>query len=188
MVAIYIYRISVATKERNKELDYLAARDPLTNCYNRRILFDLMNRDFADLEQFNDYSIIMVDIDHFKKVNDTHGHSEGDSVLREVANILQGSVRQSDIVARYGGEEFCIICPHAPLEQAMNIAENIRKKIESSDFNEIKVTCSFGLSSIKFKAKLPEKLIDQADMALYRSKASGRNQVTVWEFLEGRGD
>ncbi len=180
LIATYIYRASVATKKRNKELDYLAARDPLTNCYNRRTLFDLMKRDFADVEQLDEYSIIMADIDHFKRVNDTHGHNAGDAVLRGVANILQSSVRQSDIVARFGGEEFCIICPRAAVEKAIAIAEDMRTKIEASAFSDITVTCSFGVSSIKFDAKIPAELIDQADTALYRSKAGGRNQVTTW--------
>jgi len=181
LAVLFIYKRFVDSNKRNKELDYLAARDPLTNCYNRRILFDFMNRDFVDTTRLSEYCILMVDIDHFKEVNDSYGHSTGDSVLSAVANILQNSVRQNDIVARFGGEEFCIVLPGAPKEQAMDIAENIRQKVEASSFNNISVTCSFGVASIKFNAKTPSELIEQADLALFKSKSLGRNQVSLWE-------
>ncbi|WP_229793269.1 tetratricopeptide repeat-containing diguanylate cyclase [Psychrosphaera saromensis] len=178
---VFIYRKFSNSKKRNKELNYLAARDPLTNCYNRRILFDFINRDFANPERLGEYCIILVDIDHFKAVNDTYGHSMGDSVLREVAAILQASVRKNDIVARFGGEEFCIVLPSASQDQAMRIAEAMRLEVENSQFDDIKTTCSFGVSSIKFNAKDPTELIDQADIALFKSKSSGRNLVTLWD-------
>ena len=181
VVVVLIYRQFINSKIRNKELGYLAARDPLTNCYNRRVLFDLMNRDFADTDLLGEYCIILADIDHFKSVNDTYGHCAGDDVLRNIANILQSCVRQNDIVARFGGEEFCIVLPRASQDQAMGIAETIRKKIETCHFNNITVTCSFGISSIKFNAKAPTELINQADLALYKSKTNGRNQVTLWD-------
>ncbi|MEP2653239.1 MAG: tetratricopeptide repeat-containing diguanylate cyclase [Paraglaciecola sp.] len=181
LVVLAIYRRFNDSKKRNIELDYLAARDPLTNCYNRRVLFELMSRDFASLEPFNEYCVIMIDIDHFKKVNDTYGHSKGDEVIRGVGDLLQNTVRQNDIVARYGGEEFCVVLPSASLNQAMRISETIRSKIESSMFENISITSSFGVSSIKFKAKSPSEIINQADDALYKSKASGRNRVTLWD-------
>lgn len=180
-VAIYIYHRFITTTQRNKELDYLAARDPLTNCYNRRILFDVMNRDFVNIDQLEEYCIVMADIDQFKNINDTHGHNVGDDVIRNVAKILEGCVKANDVVARYGGEEFCIVFPSSGLEHAKYISENMRKKIEASCFGDIMITCSFGISSINFGAKSPEKLLDQADAALYRSKASGRNQISIWD-------
>ena len=181
LAVILIYLKFVHSKKQNKELDYLAARDPLTNCYNRRILFDFMNRDFTELEQLGEYCIILVDIDHFKAVNDNYGHSAGDAALTSVASILQSGVRQNDIVARFGGEEFCIVLPSASQEQAMYIAENLRKKVENSYFEHITLTCSFGVTSIKFNAKTPTELIDQADSALFKSKSNGRNLVTLWD-------
>ncbi len=181
LVVVFIYRKFSNSKKRNKELNYLAARDPLTNCYNRRILFDFMKRDFANPERLGEYCIILVDIDHFKAVNDTYGHSMGDSVLREVAAILQASVRKNDIVSRFGGEEFCIVLPSASQDQAMRIAEVMRLEVENSQFDDIKTTCSLGVSSIKFNAKDPTELIDQADIALFKSKSSGRNLVTLWD-------
>lgn len=104
----------------------------------------------------------------------------GDTIICGVANILQGCIRQNDIIARFGGEEFCIILSGAYKEQAMRIAETMRKKVESSHFDGIKVTCSFGVTSIQFDAKTPIELIGQADLALYKSKNSGRNQTTLW--------
>ena len=178
---IFISRRFVVSRKRNKELDYLANRDPLTNCYNRRVLFDLLNRDFANLDLLDEYSLIMSDIDNFKEVNTEHGHSVGDAVLRGVANTLQNGVRKSDIVVRYGGEEFCTILPTSNVEKAMSIAEDIRQNIEDSRFEGVAVTCSFGVTSIKFDAKKPRDLIDQADLALYQSKNTGRNQVTLWD-------
>lgn len=181
LMVVFIYRRFIASKKRNKELDYLAARDPLTNCYNRRILFDHINQGFSNSKKLERYCIIMVDIDNFKNVNDTFGHSAGDSVLCGVANIFQSSVRQNDIVARFGGEEFCIILHKVSQNQALSIAEVMRQKIETSLFDNISVTCSFGVTSIEFNAKEAAELIEQADLALYRSKSLGKNQVTLWD-------
>lgn len=180
-IVLLVYRSFIASKKRNEELDYLAARDPLTNCYNRRILFEVMNRDFLDLPQIEEYCILMVDIDHFKSVNDTYGHSVGDTVLCGVAELLQANIRKSDSVARFGGEEFCIILPNTTQEQAIRIAEAIRIKVEKATFDDIPVTCSFGVTSIKFKARTPSELIEQADLALYEAKSLGRNQVALWD-------
>jgi diguanylate cyclase (GGDEF)-like protein len=140
-----------------------------------------MNQDFLNLKKLKQYCIIMADIDHFKKVNDTFGHCVGDSVLCGVANIFQGCVRKKDIVARFGGEEFCIILHKVSPNQALSIAEVMRQKVESSRFDDISVTCSFGVTSIEFNAKESGELIVQADKALYQSKYSGRNQVTLWD-------
>ena len=180
-LVIFISRRFIVSRKRNRELDYLANRDPLTNCYNRRILFDLLNRDFANLDLLDEYSLIMSDIDNFKEVNTEHGHSIGDAVLCGIADILQNGVRKSDIVVRYGGEEFCIILPTSNVEKAMSIAEDLRHTIESSRFEGVAVTCSFGITSIKYDATKPRDLIDQADLALYKSKNTGRNQVTLWD-------
>jgi len=160
------------SRNLNKKLDYLAARDPLTNCYNRRSLFELMKNDFDRINTLDDYSLIMADIDFFKNINTRHGHSVGDVVLRGVAKVLQTSIRHSDFVIRYGGEEFCVILPGSPQNKALEVAEVMRKKIEES---------CFGVTSIKFNAQAPRELIDQADMALYKSKGQGRNQVTLWD-------
>ena len=180
VMVVFTYKRFSDSKKRNKELDYLAARDPLTNCYNRRVLFNFMNRDFADLDTLNEYSILMLDIDHFKDVNDTFGHGTGDEVLCGVVEILQSIVRESDTVARYGGEEFCVVLPTANVERAMKIAEKIRESVERSPIKDVNITCSIGVSSIKFNATSVSEILEQADIALYKSKTLGRNQVTLW--------
>ncbi|WP_413699553.1 diguanylate cyclase [Psychromonas sp. KJ10-10] len=180
IAVLFIFRGFINSRKHNRELKYLASRDPLTNSLNRRALFDLMDKSFLDLSSLDDYCIIMVDIDYFKAVNDTYGHIIGDKVLCEVAKILQHCVRETDIVARFGGEEFCIVLPKTTKERSMFIAETMRQQIELLSVQDIKVTCSFGVSSIEFKAKDPAKLIEQADLALYQSKETGRNRVTIW--------
>ena len=177
---LLIYRRFMLSKQHNRELDYLATRDPLTNCFNRRVLFDLMERDFARKPKPEDYCVIMIDIDYFKSINDSYGHTIGDLVLRGVAKTLQKCVRQNDIVARFGGEEFCIVLPDTSSHQAMRIAENMRETIQVCRFDDIAITCSLGVSSIRFNATTPSEFIDQADLALFKSKSLGRNRVTLW--------
>jgi diguanylate cyclase (GGDEF)-like protein len=182
IAVILIYRGFAHSRKRNKELDYLAARDPLTNCYNRRILYDLLDRDLADTTLLDEYCLLMVDIDNFKAVNDTYGHIVGDIVLCGIAELLQDNARNEDTVTRFGGEEFCLVLPDTTQNQAMEIAEIIRQKIEDIRIENIAITCSFGVTSIKFDATSPTELIHQADSALYKSKMSGRNKVTLWGY------
>jgi diguanylate cyclase (GGDEF)-like protein len=113
-------------------------------------------------------------------VNDTYGHAMGDEVIKMAANSLREVVRDMDMVARFGGEEFCVILPGAPLEQAQMIAERCREKIAATNTNGVKVTGSFGVTSIRMGATSASQLIQQADEALYYSKQHGRNQVTCW--------
>jgi len=180
-VSVYIYRRFTASKKHNKELNYLATRDPLTNCYNRRVLFDFINKYFDSTTSIREYCIILIDVDHFKRVNDTYGHSTGDKVLKNVAKVLQDCMGDDGIVSRFGGEEFCIILPSSSQEEAMSKAEKIRQKIEDEDFGDISITCSLGVTSIEFQAQTATELIDQADLALFKSKSRGRNQVTLWD-------
>lgn len=170
-----------AIETKNKELTYLATRDPLTNCFNRRALYEHLNGKFDGARASDgEFSCIMADIDFFKKVNDTYGHAAGDEVIKMAANSLREVVRDLDMVARFGGEEFCVILPGAPIEQAQMIAERCRAKIEGKETNGIKVTGSFGVTSIRMGAGSATQLIQQADEALYYSKQHGRNKVTAW--------
>ena len=116
----------------------------------------------------------MMDIDHFKKVNDTYGHEFGDYVLKEFANVVKQNIRNSDIFARIGGEEFILILPHTSYESALKVAEKLRKAIEKHDFKGKKITASFGVS--EFEGDL-QMAIEIADEALYEAKRNGRNQV-----------
>lgn len=180
-LVVFIYYLFIVSKKRNKTLHYLASRDPLTNCYNRRSLFNFMDKYLSGSDVNTEYCIIMVDIDNFKNINDTYGHTTGDTVICDFTSVLQSCVGENDIVARIGGEEFCIVLHHVNWESAIDIAESMRIKVESSIFNDVKITSSFGVTSLQFGATTSSKLIEQADLALYKSKYVGRNTVTLWE-------
>lgn len=174
--------------KKNEELHYLATRDPLTGCYNRRAL----NGKFSEAMQYaqannKPLSCIMTDIDHFKRVNDTYGHGVGDSIIKMVANTLNSAVREDDVVGRYGGEEFCIMLPGIGVFEAKKIAERCRRGIEAENCENVKVTSSFGVSSLSFGAKNVEEMINQSDEALYVSKENGRNKVTGWKKSDAGG-
>ncbi len=179
---IKLAKSQAAIEVKNKELSFLATRDPLTNCFNRRALYQHLDGKFEGARSSDaEYCCIMGDIDHFKRVNDTYGHGVGDEVIKMAANSIKEVVRDIDIVARFGGEEFCVILPGADLEQAYQIAERCRERIAEQNCSGVKVTGSFGVTSIKLGAKTSSELIQQADEALYYSKQHGRNQVTRWE-------
>ncbi|MCP4117587.1 MAG: EAL domain-containing protein [Desulfobacteraceae bacterium] len=166
---------------KNRELEILASCDPMTLCLNRRSLgkrFDvLFTRAKANGEPL---CCLMADIDFFKKVNDNYGHATGDEVIKAVADVLKTATRDTDLVGRYGGEEFCVVLPQINTDQAVRIAERIRRTIEKKSCSGVKVTVSQGVSSIEFNAGKPDELIDQADKALYAAKKGGRNQVITW--------
>ncbi|MFT4823982.1 MAG: diguanylate cyclase (GGDEF)-like protein/PAS domain S-box-containing protein [Halioglobus sp.] len=171
---------------KNKELQYLATRDPLTSCLNRRSFTEQFN---ALLEQAMTHKTelvcIMVDIDHFKRVNDTYGHAVGDKVIKFVADVLKKQIRREDLLGRYGGEEFCIILDVTDLDQAVIVAERMRKEITTGDpglfTSSMRVTASFGLASTKSVRNDKDQLIVKADRALYLAKESGRNKIAIWE-------
>ncbi len=123
----------------------------------------------------------MFDIDHFKRVNDVHGHLAGDFVLKEIARIIQQRIRRDEIFARYGGEEFAIILPETPLEGAVSLAETLRQKVEENVFafqaDTIKVTISVGAAQLNDSDKTANDLIKRADELLYQAKRGGRNRV-----------
>lgn len=166
---------------QNEELQVLVRRDPLTGVANRRAFlegfeerFDVARREGQAL------ACVMADIDHFKDVNDEHGHATGDAVIRSVAETLQTGVLSVEHVCRYGGEEFCVLLTDTDLDEARDFAESARRRIESPGFTRIPVTASFGVATIRAGARSPSELINQADEALYASKQGGRNRVTCW--------
>ena len=165
-------------KNAEERLEYLATTDPLTLLYNRRKFDELMEYELErDKRYQSGLSIIFCDIDHFKKINDMHGHDVGDDVLRELSAEIRTSLRQSDIVARWGGEEFIILIPNCTADTAVTIAENIRKKIETYKFNKAgKVTASFGVTHVLGHDD-KTTLIKRVDKALYAAKENGRNRV-----------
>ena len=175
-------------KQSNKELQYLATRDPLTGCLNRRTFFELFDEQWnAARRHQNPLSCFMVDVDHFKSVNDNHGHSVGDEVLQRVAATMQQTARDSDVVCRYGGEEFCILLPQTDTADACRAAERIRQAIEKLEFANLSVTASLGVSSLALGATNPQELLDQADKCLYVAKRGGRNQVVRWDEVPAEG-
>lgn len=165
-------------EEKNLQLEKLSVTDKLTDVFNRIKLDSVLETELARSGRYaTALSIIILDIDHFKRVNDNFGHQTGDSVLVEFAAILKSSVRNTDTVGRWGGEEFLIICPETDTKGALSLAENIRNKIEEHSFKTVgRVTASIGVST--FTAGDKEKdMIGRADTCLYKAKESGRNRV-----------
>ena len=177
---------------QNKELQYIATRDPMTGALNRRALFDGFNRllDQA-LEDQTPLSAMMIDIDHFKSVNDNYGHAVGDEVIKLVARILHEQTREQDLVGRYGGEEFVVAMPDADLDAAEQIAERIRQTILQESQTDAcpveRLTASLGVSLLSEQIDTPDALIDLADQALYQAKTGGRNRVVRADQLREDG-
>ena len=159
----------------------------MTNCLNRRSFFERMEKAFTLAQsEKNAMGCVMVDIDHFKKINDAHGHGIGDKVLKMVAKLLDSKFGNKDSICRYGGEEFCIMMPGTGLDQAIEVAQEVRATIESyatmgiETSGNLTVTASLGVSAIEQGATSPSLLVDQADKALYQAKDQGRNRVEQW--------
>jgi diguanylate cyclase (GGDEF)-like protein/PAS domain S-box-containing protein len=170
-------------RRQNEVLTKMATCDALTGCFNRRHLFSHFEKLWAENPAQAGLACIMLDIDHFKSVNDTHGHAKGDAVLQEVAARLQSSIGGSDLLARYGGEEFCVVLPGRTIDEAAQTAEQLRAAIAGSPVAELKISSSFGVTSLAFGARQPADLLEQADKALYFSKHNGRNRVTKFSEL-----
>ncbi len=176
-----------ALEVRNEELKRLADIDPLTSCLNRRSFMQQASEQFARAAaEGAPLACIMTDIDKFKTVNDTYGHSVGDEVIQQVARILKLGLRPSDLLCRYGGEEFCIVLPGLDLAQAAVIAERLREKTQSQvgpgvrSIPDLKVTASYGVSALQVGATSLPQLIEEADQALYAAKQAGRNIVSTF--------
>ncbi len=171
-------------QRQNRELEQLATRDPLTSCYNRRSFFERFNTLWKSASRHDHpLACVMVDIDHFKSINDNHGHSVGDQVLQRVGQILNKTARESDIVCRYGGEEFAVLLPYTNIEEAAEAAERFRVGLESAKFTNLSITGSLGVSAISLGAMDPQGLLDQADKCLYVAKRNGRNQVVRFDIV-----
>ena len=177
-----VKRSSDEITQRNHELEWLATRDVLTGCFNRRSFFNVFESEWNASEPAEgNLSVVMVDIDHFKLINDTHGHSTGDDVLRKVAQVIMKTAAGDDIVCRYGGEEFSVLMPGTSLDDAELRAERIRLAIKALKPGDVPVTASLGVSCISESADSPQELLDQADKCLYVAKRHGRNQVVRFD-------
>jgi diguanylate cyclase (GGDEF)-like protein len=155
--------------------------DPLTRLFNRGALDNNLEEMEEVFERYEDnFAVVFIDLDHFKKINDTFGHDAGDMVLKGVANILQENSRKVDVVARYGGEELVVVLPKKDINQAVQYAEKIRSKIQSASFvydgAKVAVTASLGVSSRRRNSSLSET-IKSADAGVYQAKDTGRNKV-----------
>lgn len=178
-------RLEKLVKERTKEIELLSKTDSLTGLWNRRYLEEMLELEFRRAKRYkHPVSILIVDLDHFKKINDTYGHLAGDEVLKESAKRILSTIRETDFVGRYGGEEIVVILPETKLDKAIKIAEKIKKAIskEPIKFNskEIKVTASIGISQICPKHKDYFEAFSEADEALYRAKKNGRNRIEIY--------
>lgn len=164
------------------EKDRLAETDPLTQIYNRLKFERLFDLEIRRAQRYKTaLALIMFDVDHFKRINDTYGHHLGDYVLVELAGIVNESIRDVDIFARWGGEEFMVLAPEIALAEAMDLAERLRTAIEFFSFKEVgKVTCSFGATALKEDDDVTA-LSKRADDALYRAKERGRNRVETMD-------
>ena len=184
-IALYMaFQDITGRKKKEMKLFDQATRDPLTNCYNRRQFEELAMKEVQRSRRYqHPFCLFMIDADHFKNVNDTHGHAVGDLVLQALANCCRMTLRESDIVARFGGEEFVILLPEVSLENAHRVAErlriNISKIVVKNEQNEdVRFTVSIGLVSSEVTDNV-EEMLKMADEALYVAKENGRNRVII---------
>jgi len=173
-------------KQYQDKLNEMASKDGLTGVFNHALLIELFEKELSKQERnCGNISFVMLDIDFFKKVNDTHGHISGDMVLKELSGILTASTRSGDIVGRYGGEEFGIVLPEITTENTYQLCERIRQAVENHDFSTgkdiIKITISMGIFFKNSKDTInSQSMIKKADEALYKAKQNGRNRVEVF--------
>lgn len=177
-------RLELELKTAQQQMELLAHTDPLTGLYNRRYFVESAQREFVRARRFkHTASVLFTDLDHFKQINDTYGHSVGDAVLTRVGKIISAHVRQVDLTARLGGEEFIVLLILGAEETLPNIADRIREAIERDvlelDGKTIRYTVSIGVAFLLPNDKSIQDLIDRADAALYRAKQNGRNQVQI---------
>ncbi len=169
-------------KQSNQMLLELSITDPLTGLNNRRSMMEVLEKEFDRHRRSGKHiGLIMIDIDHFKKVNDTYGHQKGDVVLQGLATLLKRHLRQYDTAARFGGEEFALILPETDLEEAARVAERLRRAAENLSFDKIpglQISASLGVACFPGEGiDTPDDLIREADYALYNAKRHGRNRV-----------
>lgn len=167
-----------------KLLEELAVTDPLTKIYNRRAVERSMQKELFRAQRYKTtFSIILLDIDMFKSINDMYGRDVGDITLATVAGILKDNIRNTDVLGRWGGEEFLIFCPETNVDQVQIAAEKLRVKVEEFSFkNSNKQTCSFGVSEYRSEDTGLDDVINRSDRALYEAKYSGRNRVVARTF------
>ena len=168
--------------EKNKSLEFLSTHDQLTRLHNRHYMLQRCEEEILRNNRFETPAcLILVDIDHFKRINDQFGHSAGDKVLTEVTGLIQSTIREIDIVSRWGGEEFLVLCPQTNMTEANALAVRLNRLIEQFNFPEVnKLTCSFGVAQF-IEGESFVQWFDRADGALYEAKSAGRNKIFIAE-------
>ncbi len=177
-------------ERQRRELERLATTDVLTGVFNRRVLLERLE---LELRRFRRYGsrlcVLLLDVDHFKRVNDSHGHLAGDAVLVALGQILRTRVRATDMAGRYGGEEFCVLLPETDLEAGRELAERLRQRVAAEAFAAggaaFRVTCSVGVAEFDTARQKVTDLLQAADEALYRAKQEGRDRVCAAEGAPG---
>ncbi|GAB3032436.1 diguanylate cyclase domain-containing protein [Bowmanella dokdonensis] len=190
-ISIRRYSLRLATKNQqleslrsqledtNAELQFLSNHDPLTKLYNRHYFNLRIQQEQRQSQQHDKTCLIILDIDHFKEINDCHGHACGDTILAELSGVLTRCVRDQDIVARWGGEEFVILCHQTELSEAGKLAERIAGKVRQRRFSGgLSLSCSFGVAELQPRENMT-KCLERADQALYEAKSQGRDRVCV---------
>ncbi|MGQ9842651.1 MAG: GGDEF domain-containing protein [Spirochaetota bacterium] len=181
----YSNNLEEMVEQRTEILKWLSITDPLTGLYNRRYFIEQIELEFKRAKRYNrDLSLLMLDIDHFKTVNDNYGHQVGDIVLRKISSIIINQLRDSDLAFRYGGEEFMVLLPETKSDDAMNVAKRMKQEIMETEHMcrnlNFKVTASIGIVSMKDmlgKFETVDDIIKKVDDNLYKAKNSGRNTI-----------
>jgi len=192
--ALRVKAVHSELRTRNQQLETmlhsveaLAVTDSLTGLYNRRRFSDVLKREFAVTRRYrNTLSCLLIDLDHFKQINDRFGHDAGDQVLKEVARRIAGSLREVDLAARYGGEEFAVLLPHTSKKDARTVAERLLNNLRKQEFTFgselVKITASIGCAgNTDVPSGHAEDLVKAADLALYDAKNGGRNAVVMYQ-------
>ena len=172
--------------ETKQRLEELSVRDGLTGLYNRRHLEDCLSAEFVRVYRHGGtLSFLLLDIDHFKPINDTYGHQAGDEALIHLAALIRETLRESDMCGRYGGEEFALLLPETDLDGALEVGERLRRQIADTPCHykdmTLPFTVSIGVATVTPQCSGPESLTKEADLALYRAKDTGRNQVLAYD-------
>jgi len=181
---LIVFTDITALEEESKQNEFLATKDPLTKTFNRLKFDEFFTREIRRAKRYKQpFSIILFDIDHFKKVNDTYGHDVGDIVLMRMCEAISNRLRDCDIFARWGGEEFIILAPATSRVGAYRLAESLRRLVETVHFPKVgHITCSFGVCEYE-QGMTKEQMVKRADEALYEAKRGGRNRVIVSECI-----
>lgn len=174
----------VRAQDRSRLLEQEILIDPLTGIYNRRAYDKRINEELQRyLRHGNLFSMLLLDVDHFKRINDRYGHTVGDTCLKEIIKRIRPILRKSDFLARFGGEEFIVFLPETDGKGAVEVAEKLRRVVEDTEFiykaKVEKITISIGLTEVKPSGRSPDILFNRMDQAMYEAKRAGRNRVEV---------